>query len=120
VIRGVRNIEGEREYDKVEKAFKTEIIAMPAMLETIRHTTDEYEDYDPKSENDTKSENDESTVISHAPSEQPSTDPTQKHRNTEENYDYFKADYVLDDELINEKLNINSDAQETTGNAQIQ
>ena len=93
---------------------------MPALLETIRHTTDEYENYDPKSENDTKSESDESTVISHAPSEQPSTDPTQNHGNMEESHDYFKVDYVLGDELINEKLNINSDAQETTGNVQIQ
>jgi hypothetical protein len=114
VICGVRNVEGEREYEKVEKAFKTEFISMPARLETIRHTTDEYENYD------TKSESEESTMIAHAPSEQPSTDPTQKHMNTEENYDYFKADYEVDEELINKKLELNSKMQETTDNALIQ
>ncbi len=43
VIRGVRNIEEENNYDKLVKAFKNVIVAMPTVLETIRHETDEYE-----------------------------------------------------------------------------
>jgi hypothetical protein len=44
VIRGVRNMSGEKHYARIAKAFRNEIIAMPAVLETIRHSVDEYED----------------------------------------------------------------------------
>jgi hypothetical protein len=43
VLRGVRNVEEEKNYDKLAKAFKNVIVAMPTVLETIRHETDEYE-----------------------------------------------------------------------------
>jgi hypothetical protein len=91
---------------------------MPAMLETIRHTTDEYENHDTITENEENTS--KKTVMSHVPSKQPSKDPIQTQINTEENYDYFKADYVLDEELINKKLKLNSETQETTVNVQIQ
>jgi hypothetical protein len=33
VIRGVRNVEGDKEYDKLVKVFQSEIIALPSILQ---------------------------------------------------------------------------------------
>jgi hypothetical protein len=75
VIRGVRNVEGERTYDKITKAFKTEIIATPAVLETVQHATDDYEQY----ENDGNPI--ENQGAHQTPEEQPCRDPGKKKRN---------------------------------------
>jgi hypothetical protein len=37
MIRGVRNAKDRQEYERLFKAFKNEIVAMPTVLETIRH-----------------------------------------------------------------------------------
>jgi hypothetical protein len=42
MIRGVQNAKGDQEYDRLFKAFKNEVIAMPTVLETICHDTEEW------------------------------------------------------------------------------
>jgi hypothetical protein len=42
VIRGVRDVEREEEYDKLVRAFESEIITVPTVLETIQHATEEH------------------------------------------------------------------------------
>jgi hypothetical protein len=92
VIRGVRNISGEKQYARIAKAFRSEIIAMPAILETMRHTVDEYEDEQ---------------------KEEPTTNPEEK-LNKSDN-DYVKEDNKLElDDLISD-LSLNQGEADKKG-----
>jgi hypothetical protein len=44
IIRGVKNKNGDIHYANLERAYESEVVAMSTVLETVRHTIDDYED----------------------------------------------------------------------------
>jgi hypothetical protein len=108
MIRGVQNAKGDQEYDRLFKAFKNEVIAIPTVLETICHDTEEYAELKTEKNHGTHQGQ------SQDPIKYPSGIPSKESDKIDMD-DYLKTNYELNTMEINEDLELSQERAGTTG-----